>query len=95
MKQVRGRPLWLERLEPFEPFTAPITCWPTYHPSAALRSSSYLNKLTDDLIAFARFVREKEAFPGDCVACGKVVEKWDHLGLPWCGDHSGKQLRLL
>lgn len=95
MKQVRGRPLWLERLEPFAPFTPPVTCWPLYHPSAALRSASYLNKVVEDLESFAKFVRGKEAFPGTCITCGEVVDYWDDYGLPWCSTHAGKQTSLL
>lgn len=91
MKKVRGRPFWLERLAPFAPFTRPVNCLPTYHPSAALRSSSYRVKIEDDIKRYARWVKDRETFPSDCYQCGKEVESWDDLGVAWCADHQGKQ----
>lgn len=95
MKEVRGRPLWLERLQPFLPLPRPVICWPTYHPAAALRSSAYRMKIEEDVTAFSRWSTTSDIFPGSCVRCGEEVEHWDDFGLAWCQRHAAKQLELL
>lgn len=91
MKQLRGRPFWLDRLAPFAALPRPMVGWPTYHPAAALRSGTYRTKVEDDVEAFAKWMKNKDIFPGECVKCGKEVDSWDDYGLAWCANHAGKQ----
>lgn len=95
LKQIRGRPLWLERLGPWSPFSKPVIGWATYHPAAALRTASYHWKIEEDVQKLLSFLPGDVAFPGDCVKCHKDVDAWDEFGLPWCGDHAGRQLTLI
>lgn len=95
MKQVHGRPLWLQGLAPWPDFAKPVVCWPIYHPAAALRGGRYRLLIEEDVQRFSSWVSNQEAFPGTCVRCGDEVERWDEYGLAWCGRHAGKQLRLL
>lgn len=95
MKELRGRPFWLQRLEPWPQLSKSMVCWPTYHPAAGLRSTAYKLKIHEDLMAFAEFRRDLLPFPGNCIKCGKEVDHWDDCGVAWCRDHSGKQLKLM
>lgn len=92
--QVRGRPMWLEGMAPWPKFDQPIVAMPTYHPAA--RRPQQRLQMVDDIRDFAEWVRDKAAFPGDCVGvrCKEEVDYFDDLGLAWCAKHKGKQLQL-
>lgn len=95
LKDIRGRPLWLERLEPFAPFTNPITVWCSYHPAA--RSPTQKLQLKEDLTEFVRWKEANEPFPSSCAnpKCDEEVDRWDDYGLAWCAKHSGRQMTLV
>lgn len=96
LKDIRGRPLWLERVRPLARFDKPITVFATYHPAAVLggRNPQLRGKIEEDIMEFRRWKESGESFPGTCVKCGEEVEKFDEWGLAWCQRHIGRQMEL-
>jgi hypothetical protein len=69
--------------------------WPTYHPAAALRNSSYRRKIEEDLDEFVRWREGGDIYPFTCVRCKGEAELYDDNGIAWCQRHAGRQLSLL
>lgn len=93
LKLARGKPLWLERLDPWPALSQPIMGFVSYHPAA--RSPTQRLQLADDVATFAGWVEDGGGYPGNCVKCGEEVESWDEYGYAWCAKHMGKQLELI
>lgn len=98
LQLLHGKPLFWATLRDLPYPSKPVPWWPTYHPSAALRSAKYKKLLSDDLIAFKKWVDEGERWPAEhCYVCGTEMEGWDAegFGIPLCRKHLSRQGELL
>lgn len=96
LQLLHGKPLFWSTLKDLPYPSKPVPWWPTYHPSAALRSGKYKKILLDDLTAFKKWVDDGEPWPTDCYVCGDGFYDFDPdgWGLALCSRHHARQLEL-
>lgn len=70
--------------------------FPVHHPSAALRNPALVPVLAADLHRWATVVSTEmlpDWFGLGCVACGRLVDRYDPDGIGWCAQHIGRGTR--
>lgn len=92
LAQIHGKPMYWDGAPP----NARPTCvWPTYHPSAALRSPKYKRIMLEDLRAMRSWVDRGERWPEDCMigTCTKEFATYDMhgRGIGLCSMHALRQ----
>lgn len=70
--------------------------YPVHHPSAALRNPATVDVLAADLGRWARIIEADSPWERvvlSCVACGRLVDRFDPDGLGWCERHHARGIR--
>lgn len=93
LANVHGRPMYWDWRD-WDMDMRPSHLLPTYHPAAALRQNQYLDKIEQDL-TYLHTKGPEDEFPTECNVCGMEAEHYDSLGVPWCGRHAARQLKLV
>lgn len=88
LQQLHGRPLFWDK--PPAP-AKPSFVWPTYHPSAALRSGKYQETIIKDLKAFVAFLEGGCKWPELCYVCEGTFYRYDEWGVGYCERHAQHQ----
>lgn len=87
LRELHGKPLYWDGA----PYPAQPIVWPTYHPSAALRSGKYKRLILSDLREFQQWRKGGEAWPSECFVCGEELHRYTGWGVGLCERHCLRQ----